>query len=257
MDSPRLKSLLCALAACTLWAAPASSQAATVLYSTDFNAPTYSNIALAGQDGWSAISGAGTNSPVVSNSATDGTISLTTSGEDLRHTFTPAVTSGSIYMLAEITVGSAQATGDYFLHLGDGGANNFYARTFIKSSGAGFVMALGTGSGAVTYGTTVLSFGQSYSILVRYDVVSGTGNDTGALFINPTTEDGTGDTAYVAATTIGTDATSLASVHFRQGAAGSAAGLTVDSVSVYVVPEPATALLGGIGLLALLRRRRR
>jgi len=252
MHIPRLKSLTFAAA---LFSATTSSYAATILYSTDFNSPTYADGALAGQDSWAAISGAGTNSPVVSNSATDGTISLLASGEDLRHTFTPTVTSGSIYMMAEITVGSAQ-TGDYFLHLGDGGTSNFYARTYIRSSGAGFQMALGTGAGAVTYGTTVLSFNTSYTILVRFDMVTGTTNDTGALFINPTTEDGSGDTAYVTATTIGTDPTTLASVHFRQGGAASGAGVTIDSVSVYIVPEPATAVLGGIGLLALLRRRR-
>ena len=33
-------------------------------------------------------------------------------------------------------------------------------------------------------------------------------------------------------------------------------GINISSDSIYVVPEPSTALLGGLGLLALLRRRR-
>jgi trimeric autotransporter adhesin len=166
------------------------------------------------------------------------------------------VTSGSVYLTANITVGAAQSTGDYFLHLGDGGTSNFYARTYIKSSGTGFVMALGTSSGTpVTYGTTVLDFATSYTILVRYDFVAGAANDTGALFINPTTADGSGDTQYVAATTTGTDASSISSVNLRQGTSSNAPTVTINSINV-AIPEPGTALLGSFGLLALLRRRR-
>lgn len=38
---------------------------------------------------------------------------------------------------------------------------------------------------------------------------------------------------------------------------GNDAGLAIDNLTVTAVPEPSTALLGGLGLLALLRRRRR
>jgi hypothetical protein len=173
------------------------------------------------------------------------------------------VTSGSVWFEGDITVSAAQATGDYALHLSDGSTSLFYARTYIKSSGTGFVMALGTSSGtAVTYGTTVLSFGTTYHFLDRYDFVSGaTNNDTGALYINPTTFDGSGDTPYVNATTIGTDATTIAAVALRQGAAGSAATLTVDNLDAFTVapvPEPSTlALLGVAGLGVLVRRRKK
>ena len=237
-------------------ALPLRAATVTTLYSTGFDAPTYSDGVLLGQDGWVASSGTGTNNLTVANSATDGTITLAATGEDLRRLFTPAQTTGSVFLSADINVATAAATGDYFIHLGDGSTSNFYARTYIRSSGAGFVMALGTSSGAVTYGTTVLSFGTNYSLLVRYDINAGPLNDTGALFINPITVDGTGDTPYVAATTVGTDATTIGSVSLRQGGASNAAGLTVDNIAVFTVPEPATALLGAVGLLGLLRRRR-
>lgn len=249
-----------------------NAHGATLLYSTDFNAPTYSDGGIntvpnstpadtttPGQGGWLNTSGAGTNIISVANSATNGTVALTTSGQDIRHTFAAVSATGSSFFLqADITVTAAQATGDYFLHLGDGGTTNLYARTYIKSSSTGFVMALGTSSGAaVNYGTTVLNFGTTYTILVRYDGVAGTGNDTGALFINPATADGSGDAAYVAATNIGIDPTgNIAGVYLRQGTAGSAATLTIDNISVSSVPEPASALLGVLGLLPLLRRRR-
>ncbi len=231
--------------------------AVTVLYSTGFDSPTYSDGGLIGQDGWAITGTSVVNVVNVANTATDGTVSLTTTGQDVRHGFTPAATTGSVFLSAEITVGSA-GTGDYFIHLSDGGTSNFYARTYVQASGAGFVMALGTSSGTagLVYGTTVLSFNTSYSLLVRYDFVSGAANDTGALFINPTTIDGTGDTAYVAATTTGTDATTIAGVNLRQGSTGSApGGVVIDNISVFV-PEPSVAALGGLGVLALLRRRR-
>jgi hypothetical protein len=251
-------SLLAACAVFSLGALATSKlEAVTVLYSTGFDSPTYSDGPLIGQDSWAITGTSVVNIVNVANTATNGTVSLTTTGQDVNRVFSPAVTSGSVYLTANITVGAAQATGDYFLHLGDGGTSNFYARTYIKSSGTGFVMALGTSSGTtgLTYGTTVLSFATSYTILARYDFVAGTGNDTGALFVNPTTTDGSGDTAYVSATTTGTDASSISSVNLRQGTTANAPTVTIDSITV-AIPEPGAAFLGSLGMLCLLRRRR-
>jgi hypothetical protein len=247
-------------------AASRASAAISVLYSSDFNAPTYTDGALAtnadnatpGQDGWIATNAAGTNNISVSNTATNGIVTMTTSGEDVRHPLSGAVTSGSVYLDADVNVSAAQ-TGDYFLSVGDGGLSNFYARTYIKSATGGYVMALGTGAGtAVTYGTTVLPFNTAEHLLVRLDMVPGTLNDTGALYINPTTSDGSGDTPYVAATTIGTDATSIAGVYLRQGGATSSATLaSVDNISVRgTVPEPASLCVLCVGGLMLAARRR-
>jgi MYXO-CTERM domain-containing protein len=230
---------------------------ATVLYSTDFNGPTYSDAALVGQDGWLQTGTVVTNPLLVANTGTNGRVTLATSGQDVNRPYLPAVTSDSIYLSADITITAAQATGDYFLHLSDGGASNFNARMFAKSSGAGFVMALGTGAGATpTYGATELAFGTTYHILARYDFVVGAGNDTGALFVNPADPFGVGDTAYAAATTQGTDATSLSAVCIRQGTAASAATVTIDNINVAVVPGPAPLALLGLGGLVALRRRR-
>lgn len=232
------------------------AHAATVLYSTDFNSPTYSDGGMIGQDNW-VITGSSVVNPVsVANTGTNGTVTLATTGQDVRHALASNVTDGSVWLSASITVSSA-GTGDYFLHLGDNGTSNFFARTYIQASGGGFVLALSTSSGSpVTYGTTVLNLNTAYTLLIRYDFVAGTANDTGALFVNPTTEYGTGDTAYVAATTIGTDAALISYVNLRQGTNGSASGVTVDNISVFV-PEPSSAALGGLGMLMLLRRRRR
>lgn len=248
-----MKEKLSLVAVVALCALPA--KAATVLYSTDFTDPTYSDGALIGQDSW-VLTNSTANPLNVADAAGTGTVTLTTSGQDVRRAFTPAQTVGSVYLTVEFTVASAQATGDYFVHLGvDNSTTLFYARTYIRSEGTGFVMALGTSSGPPTYGTTVLDFNTSYTMLARYDFVPGTGNDTGALFINPSDPLGVGDTAYVAATTIGTDASTISAVGLRQGNSSNAAGVTIDSITV-AIPEPTTALLGALGVLGLLRRRR-
>ena len=118
-------------------------------------------------------------------------------------------------------------------------------------------MALGTSSGTagLVYGSTVLDFATTYTILARYDIVAGAANDTGALFVNPSNDDGVGNTPYVAATNTGTDASLIGAVGLRQGTASSAPTVTIDNL-VVSIPEPASALLGSIGLLGLLRRRR-
>jgi hypothetical protein len=238
----------------------ASRANAAILYSTGFNAPTYSDGGLIGQDSW-AITGTSVVSPIaVANTATNGNVTLTTTGQDVNRVFTPAATSGSVYLSADITV-SAAGTGDYFIHLGDGTTTDFYDRTYIKASGTGFVMALGTSSGTAVYGTTVLAFNTTYHFVDEYDFVSGLANDTASLYINPTDPIFGGDNLYVAGTTTGTDATSISSVNLRQGTTGAAPNVTIDNITVAVpdapVPEPASLAVLTLGAAALLAKRRK
>lgn len=246
----------CAIAAMGVAALSAGANAA-LLYTTGFDAPTYIDGALIGQDGWVITGTTTTNALAIANAAVNGSVTLNTSGQDANHPLGTSLNSDSVYLSADITLSAAQSAGDYFIHLGDGGNSNFYSRIYAKATSGGFVMAMGTSSGAATYGTTVLSFGTTYRILARYDFVAGAANDTGALFINPVSPFGIGDTQYVAATTVGTDPTTISSVNIRQGTASSAPTLTIDNINVSTIPAPGSVALVGLGGLALLRRRRK
>lgn len=247
---------------------------AAVLVSADFNAPTYADGALvpadatststtAGQDGWLNSSGGGTNNIQVTGTATNGVASFVNTGQDVRKiaAASQGISSGSAYLTATFTLSAVQATGDYFIHMGDGGTSNFFARIYAKSATGGFVLADATSSGTPVYGTTVLSLNTTYTLLARYDFVAGAGNDTGALYINPTTADGSGDTPYVTQTQVGTDAAFISSFSIRQGTAANAPSGTVDNIhidgaNITTVPEPTSLALAGLIGLGALRRRR-
>lgn len=253
-----------AFALSVLGALPASG-ALSLLYSTTFSSPTYSDGGLIGQDGW-AITGTATNNPVlVANASTNGNVPLVTTGQDVNRPLGSAGSAGSTFLVsATINLSATQATGDYFMHLGDGGTSNLIGRVYARSATGGFQLAYLSSSGtpaAGAWGTTVLSLATSYNILFRYDYVAGAINDTGSLWVNPTANDllGGGDAPYVGLTISGTDPTgSLSTINLRQGATASAPTLTIDNVSVSgdLIPEPSVMLLGALGVLGILRRRR-
>lgn len=249
-----MKQMIAAVAALAGVAAVAN---AAMLYTTDFNAPTYTDGALIGQDGW-VLTSSTVNPLAVSNAATNGTVALTTTGQDVRRAFTAVtpVDGESIFFSATFTITAAQAAGDYFIHLGNDTSSVFNARVYAKSSGSGFVMAMGTSAGTATYGTIELPFNTPITMVARYDFVDGLANDTGAIFINPSNIYGIGDTEYVAATTVGIDATLMSSVSLRQGSTSNAPTVVVDALSVYTIPTPGSiALVGLAGLVAGRRRR--
>jgi hypothetical protein len=233
---------------------------AALLYTTDFSTPTYTDGGLIGQDSW-VITGTSVVNPLaVSDSATNGIVTLGSSGQDVRRAFAPSVAGDSVFMASAMTLASASATGDYFIHLGDDSTSNFYSRIYARTIGAGFQLAMGTSSGAtgLVYGTE-LPFAPPFTLLARYDIIAGLANDTGALFINPTSPLGASDTPYVDALNVGTDATTISSVSLRQGGNtpfGTVSSITIDQISA--VPEPTSmALIGMVGAAGLAARYRR
>jgi hypothetical protein len=156
--------------------------------------------------------------------------------------------------------------------MSDGGTSSFGARISAKAGATAgtFVLAWQGGSTApVTFGAE-LNLNTAYYIVLRYNIVDGATNDTGALYVS-TTPFGTteGDyTPYQDATawTGGTEVATFQAFNLRQGT--NSGGETLNSVAVGTtwgdavspVPEPGTVALVGLGLGAVLlgaRRRRR
>jgi hypothetical protein len=264
-----MKQLLCC---CGLLVATVSVQAAP-LFSDSFNSYTPGN--LVGQGTWGQT-GTSTVNPI---QVASGHAVLTTTGQDAYSPLPggPIILADgqNFYIGLTLNVASAQ-TGDYFLHwtptVGD--TTIFMDRVFVQATTGGYLLGWVETSGGTTpaYGSTVLSFGTDYRVVVAYHDVAGAANDTGALYVNPFTDplNEGGNTPYVTKSWSSTSAENetIASLNFRQGTATSAAGLTVDNLNASLtfsdvttftaVPEPTSlSLLGGFGLLAWYQFRRR
>lgn len=223
-----------------MFIAPVKSTWAQWLLTDDFSSPAVgTNI---NGNGWTAHSGAGTNAIKVTapgltytgyyGSGVGNAVSLTTSGEDDNKSFT-AVTSGTVYAAAMINVSAAQATGDYFFHVGNG--SSYYARIFIKSSGAGFVIGASKYTAAAAYSGTVFSFNTTYLLVVKYTYIAGTTNDQVDLFMLTDPSMPATEPAATLTTTdgnVGNDVASISQLYIRQGTAANAATLQIDGIRV-------------------------
>jgi hypothetical protein len=267
-----MKKLFVLALAATISLAIGQATKASILYSDTIS---YPNGNLTNGTTWFQTGAAGATPVQVSS----GTAVLGTSGQDVYSPLSSiyTMTDGtSLYFGLTINVASAQATGDYFFHYAPtvGETSLFISRVFAKSTTGGFLLGyLETSGGAgavVNYGTTVLSFSTSYNLVLSYNDVAGTLNDTASLYVNPTDSVQGNNTAYISGDAWGSTSAenhSVAEINLRQGTASSAPGLTVDNLIVATafsdivapVPEPSTLALAGFGGLACffaLRRKR-
>jgi len=236
----------------------ATTFAGTVL-SVDF-ASGYTNGNLVGQNNWTQT-GATTTNPI---QVTSGSAIVGTTGQDVYKAFAqaePLVAGNYVLTRIDFFPTAAQATGDYFFHVSDpaGSSSNFYQRLYAKSVSGSIQYGLGANGGG-TYGTTAFLLNQATTAVMKWNVISGTSNDTIDLFINPADPANPSGSPYVSVTWAVTEPSSLAAVNFRQGSTGNAPSLRVSSLQIEAVPEPGTIGLlgltfGGIGILAMRRRR--
>jgi trimeric autotransporter adhesin len=267
-----MKKLLCFC--CGLLVATVGVRA-TPLFSDNF---TYPNGNLVGQGPW-LQNGASAVNPV---QVTGNTAYLQNNGQDVNAALSSPyslVDGTSFYIGATIDVTAANVTGDYFLHWSPAtGSTIFISRVEIRSSGAGYQMGYvetsGTGA-SLTWGTEVLNFNQNYRMVLAYNVVAGTVNDTADLYVGSGFTDllvQGNNTPYLsdAWNSVTGEQSSVGAINLRQGTTANAPTLSVDDLGMattfaeaatftpVTVPEPTTlSLLGGFGLLALLISRRR
>jgi hypothetical protein len=241
------KSAFSLLAAAVFISAASRSNSAVILTETF----TYPDGALVGAAG----------SPWVNHSGTAGQVDVAAAKVALTGAESEDVSapmSGSPYSSATILTATFDVNfsvlpagaGTYFAHFKDS-TTGFRARTTASVTGAGagfYRLGIGNDADGVEYVALDLSLGTSYAVTITWN----TDTNQSSISING------------GAAVINTDpATSVPIQAFalRQStASGSSMGaLVLDNLQVNsaAVPEPASALLGGIALSILLARRRR
>ncbi len=162
----------------------------------------YTSANLVGQNGWAVYSTATTSPIQVSSSGV--ALASVASAQGAYKQYTPyqfAEAGGRVFIRMDINVSAASTTGaDFFLVTREidnsGGSTQgqpvgkSYFRTYIKSSGAGFVLGWNPHTDTATptppvYDTTVLNFNQTHTVLIRCDSFTGRNNDKTYLYVNP------------------------------------------------------------------------
>lgn len=118
------------------------------------------------------------------NSNIGGAISFTngSSGNndgDVNRVFSDSIsTNGNIYISFLLELSAAQATGDYFLHIGPYTVGTvFRLRVYARTEGSGYVLGLSKSSGTADYGTTAMNFNQTYLVVAKYEINTAAAND--------------------------------------------------------------------------------
>jgi hypothetical protein len=192
-------------------------------------------------NGWTAHSGAGTNSFAVTagalefagyaGSGSGNSVLFANTGEDVHRVF-GNITSGTVYASAVVNVATASKAGDYFLHFGpDPISTSFRARVFVKSNGedkVAFGISKAGNSASAMYTGFDYSIGDNALIVVSYEVVDG--NDVASIYVNPV---GATKPATASASDVtGSDLANVSTIALRQGAASSAASLRLSGLRV-------------------------
>jgi len=255
-------------------AAMTASASASLLMSDDFNAYTVGN--LAGQGGWTAHSGVGSNpvQVVPGTPPSDREIQLTQasgSREDVSKPLGLAMAAGDKWYAGfTVVVNGPVTSSDYFAHFFQELSGTFYFPSKVgvtTKTGSDYTFYLHQGSGSGNPGSpsgttqpwpTGFSFGTPHRLVVSYEYSTGLGE----LWVDPDCSagpDGNPKITVLNGPSAGIEADRYA---FRQGS-NTAGSQLVDDVYVATtwreacVPEPATmGFLAAAGLMLVGCRRR-
>ena len=259
----RLSSALGAFAA--LVVAPASL--ASVIVSANFAG--YPDGLLVGQNGWQQYATNTSRPLTVAGGRVSWAGGNTTDGQDAMLAFPAQITQpleGETILNFDLllTVNSAGANPSYFAALNTltttGTSGNFAnARMVAKSSGAGFVFGTrvnGQGGYPFAYGATELAFGTRYALRAEIHMVAGNANDYINLYVGSDFD----SLSLYATAAYGSGSVSdplFGAMLLSQFGSGTTfeSGLSVERMSVALVPAPAG--LAAFGLLGLAGGRRR
>jgi hypothetical protein len=163
-----------------------------------------------------------------------GGLPINTSGEDLLRLFSSQASSATVYCSFLMNVSGTQANGDYFFAISPtlSSTTAFKARTFIKTSGAGFVVGISTSTNTAVWGSTVFSLNTTYNVVVKYQFTSGT-SAVASIYVNPslTAEPSSPEVSQTESTPANAPA-DISNFVIRQGSASNAPALTIDGIRI-------------------------
>ena len=261
-----MKKALIAIASVVM--AVSSSQAQTLLdvnfasgYSyTDGNliGPVNTAANTIGQGGWAQTGTFTAGNPVAINSG-KAILASGATGQDAWKAFgSDATMTAGTSLLSKINFSMISATtgGDYFFHLGSpaGSTTNFYQRLFAKSTTGGFLLGISANSSTGTYGTSLLSLNTAYDVVIAWNSITGSSNDTLNVYVNPTDPTLANNSAYTSATWTVAEPSTLNAANLRIGGSSTAPGVQVNTIKVEIIPEPSSGallVLGGAALVAV------
>jgi len=169
----------------------------TLLFNENFD---YTAGTTAVSNGWTAHSGGGTNSPLITspgliysgyaNSNVGNAVTITNTGEDISKMYATQY-SGSVYtsVLVNVSNASTGAAGDYIYHFRDS-AGAFFGRVHLrKAANSKFQFGISKGSSTtaanISFSDSIYSSGITYLLVMKYKYTAGTTNDTVYLWVNP------------------------------------------------------------------------
>jgi len=231
-----------------------TSSQGTVLVNETF---TYPDGSLTSQAAWTDHSGVAGDLQVTGGQAL---VQHGTPSEDASISLGSIFTAGVLYYSFDFSVidpGSPIAGGDYeyFAHFRDDGTDFTSRMDVVEAvSGGDFTVGIaGSSSTADATWPNDLAYATTYRATVRFDFGTGISD----LWIDPTSE------ASASISSAADTVPDLQNFALRQSDSSLNEGVLVDNLIVATtfaeasgVPEPSVALLGGLGLIGLLRRRR-
>ncbi len=138
--------------------------------------------------GWTAHSGAGAQAITVNNgglsfpgyidSGIGNAALVDNTGEDVHRTF-PIVTSGTVYTAFMVKVTGVAA--GYFFHLSTNPVGSTFRGKVFMDATNHFGVSFGSNTG--TFASSAFTIGNTYLLVIKYEIVSGALNDIMSMYI--------------------------------------------------------------------------